>query len=150
MTAGSVGRGKKAEGLVAARLKDLSTSKHVTFWRVPDAHAGSMQPALADFILFHYGQTTIIEVKQTEMVNRLPHGNFDAAQVARMRALTWAGVNAIVLIYHSKADKWRGYQVDRFLERDGGSWDLSDQEPTTLEKLLEQPVAPYEPQIKGN
>lgn len=135
-------RGKHAENAVQVRLQELSNSRHVTWARWPDARAGSLQPAFCDFMLFYYGQTMAIEVKQTEHEYRLSHGNMDIPQVARLRALTWANVKAVVLIYHSKLDLWRGFPISRFVERDGGSWDLRDQTPTSLENLLERPQRP--------
>ena len=128
-------RGKLAEGKLVTYFGKLALSQSTVFWRVPDAHAGSMQPAPADFMLTHKHKFFIIECKETQHDHRLPHGNFDPAQVARMRMWKMAGWEAIVLIYHRKLDKWRGYDVDHFIERTKGCWYFTD-EPKTLEELL--------------
>lgn len=129
-------RGKTAETLVRKRLEVICKSQTSMFMRLPDAHAGSLTPAVADFLVLMSGQATFVEVKETMHEYRLAHGNFDAGQVARMRMAQMAGARALVLIYHSTLKLWRAYQINRFIEREGGSWDLREQEPTKLDNLL--------------
>lgn len=121
-------RGKVAEGIVQRRLQALAQSAGKAFYRLPDFRAGSMQPTLADFLYFENKETTVIEVKEVNHDYRLPFSNFDAAQVARMRVLELAGVNAIVLVYHSSNKTWRKIPVGFFVTRGtkAGSWVLSE------------------------
>jgi penicillin-binding protein-related factor A (putative recombinase) len=129
-------RGKTAESLVRARLETLCQKAAATFLRLPDAHAGSRAATLADFLYVREGTLYLIEVKETQHDYRLPHGNFEAGQVARMRRVKMAGGKALVVIYHSTLKLWRGYDIDRFAAREGGSWDLRDTEPKSLLDLL--------------
>lgn len=129
-------RGKTAEILVRKRLEVLCKSQTSMYMRLPDAHAGSLASTISDFLVLIEGQVTFLEVKETMHDYRLPHGNFDTGQVARMRMAQMAGARALVLIYHSGIKLWRGYQIDRFIEREGGSWDLREQTPTKLDELL--------------
>ena len=132
----SSNRGKDAEGLLRKHLQTLCTSTSKAYYRLPDAHSGSLQPTLADFFYLDQGKFTLLECKEVAHDFRLPHSNFDAAQVARMRLFQLAGAGAVVVVYFSKIKLWRGYSIDRFVERIGGSWDLRDTEPTTLQELL--------------
>lgn len=122
--------------MVRDRAQELSNQQDCAFYRLPDARAGSFMPTLADCLLMRQGVLHLIEVKEVKHDFRLPHGNFGVDQVARMRTWKMAGAVSIVLIYHSTIGMWRGYDVDRFVTREGGSWDLRDQEPGTLESLL--------------
>jgi hypothetical protein len=117
-------------------LDGLNRHSSAAFYRLPDAHAGSLQATLADFLLMLSGKIYLIEVKQTAHKFRLPHTNFAKDQVARQRVWKDAGATSLVLIYHSSLDQWRGYDVERFVERVGGSWNLSDTEPEKLEVIM--------------
>jgi hypothetical protein len=129
-------RGKVAEALLRKHLQSLCVSTDMAWHRLPDAHSGSLQATLADFFFINKGSFFLLECKEVAHTYRLPHGNFDPAQVARMRLFKLAGAGALVLVYSSTTKLWRGYDIDRFIERTGGSWDLRDQEPTTLQELL--------------
>lgn len=124
MATSPTNRGKVAEKLVKKELDKLSLQSDTASFRLPDAHAGSFQTTLADFLLLHRGVMHLLEVKETQHDYRLPHGNYSPDQVARMRRFQLAGAEAHVLIYHSGIGKWRTAPVDYFLERTGGSWDL--------------------------
>ncbi len=138
MASSPANRGKEAEKLLVAYFTKLSVSATTAFFRLPDARSGSLAPTLSDFILAHDGQPYLVECKQTEHDFRLPHGNFGVDQVARMRMFQLAGFKSLVLIYHSKIQLWRGYNVERFTKRElgTGSWDLRDTKPKTLESLM--------------
>lgn len=136
MTTSAANRGKRGEKLFKDYLTTLSLYTDTAFYRLPDAHAGSMQATLADFLLMRRGKLHLIEVKETRHDFRLPHGNFDIGQVARQRMWKDAGANSLVLIFHSGLSLWRGYDIDRFIKREGGSWDLSDTEPKTLKEIM--------------
>lgn len=136
MSTSAADRGKQAETAMRRYLDGLNSSRSAAFYRLPDAKAGSMVATLSDFLLMLTGQIYLIEVKQVNHKFRLPHGNFDRAQVARQRIWQEAGAKSVVVVYHTPLNLWRGYNIDRFIERDGGSWDLSDTEPTTLENIM--------------
>lgn len=129
-------RGKEAEKLVKARLVELAKQADTVWYRPPDLRGGFKQEALTDFLLLKRGHLTLVEVKQTEHTYRLAHGNFGIPQVSRMRAWKWAGASALVLIYHSEIQKWRCLDIDYFVDRVGGSWDLREVPFTTLEETL--------------
>jgi hypothetical protein len=136
MSTSAANRGKQAESAVRRYLEGLNTSRSAAFYRLPDAKAGSLQVTLSDFLLMLSGQIYLIEVKQVNHKFRLPHGNFDKAQVARQRIWREAGARSVAVIYHTPLNLWRGYNIDRFIAREGGSWDLSDTEPDTLENIM--------------
>lgn len=50
----------------------------------------------------------------------------------------FAGAKAFVLIFHEKLGQWRAVEIDHFLTREGGSWDLRQFELMTLEKAFEK------------
>jgi penicillin-binding protein-related factor A (putative recombinase) len=130
-------RGKEGEGLLKKYLDTLCRYSDTAYYRLPDARAGSMRATLADFLLMRKGVLHLIECKEVKHDFRLPHGNFDKAQVARQRLWKDAGANSLVLVYHSTLGKWRGYDIERFIDRsEGGSWDLRDTIPKTLPELL--------------
>jgi len=116
-------RGKVAEGLVRKHLASINR-QDFAWSRLPDAHAGSFQPALADFLLLNAGQMILLEVKETLHTFRLSRYNFKQEQIARMRLWAAAGANAFVLVYHSTPKTWRLLPVEFFLNSEGGSWDL--------------------------
>lgn len=138
MSTSAANRGKEAEAGMRRYLDGLNRSGSAAFYRLPDAKAGSLLPTLADFLLMVSGKTYLIEVKQTDHAYRLPHGNFDKSQVARQRIWQSAGAVSVVLIYHKGLGLWRGYPIDRFIDREGGSWDLRDTDPNTLPFLMEK------------
>lgn len=130
-------RGKYAETVVRIHLTKLAKQADTAFYRLPDMHAGSRAPTLADFLLLSKGQLFLIECKQVNHPFRLPYGNFSPDQVARMRLWQLAGARAVVVIYHTPLDAWRGLPLDFFLDRSqGGSWDLSNIPTVKLEDLL--------------
>lgn len=129
-------RGKVAENLVKARLATLSKSASFVSYRPPDARAGIRQEALSDFVTLNNGRLTLIEVKEVQHDFRLPHGNVNPAQVARMRAWQLAGAESIFLVYHSTARTWRRLNADQLVDRVGGSYDLRNIPTHTLEEVL--------------
>ena len=130
-------RGKHAESLLKLYLTKLAKQADTAFFRLPDAHSGAFTPTLADFLLLNKGQLYLIECKQVNHPTRLPYANFKDSQVARMRVWQLAGAQAIVLIYHTPLDAWRGLPLDHFLDRSqGGSWDLSAIPTVKLEDLI--------------
>lgn len=137
MATSAANRGKRGEALLRTHLNKLNSQICSAFYRLPDAHAGSKMATLADFLYMCKGRLHLLECKETAHDFRLPHGNFDKDQVARQRIWKDAGAVSLVLIYHTGLELWRGYDIDRFITREGGSWDLRDTEPTTLAKLLD-------------
>lgn len=129
-------RGKKAEGLLHTYMQKLSESSNSACIRLPDAAAGSRVATLCDFLYMRDGVLHLIECKSTRHAYRLPHGNVDAGQVSRMRLWKFAGARAFVMIYHETEDVWRTEEVDYFLKREGGSWDLRHLEPAGLQETF--------------
>lgn len=124
MTVSTSNRGKLAEAKLKTYLDRLSLTASCASFRLPDAHAGSRAATLCDFIAMHEGHMLLIECKSTRHAYRLPHGNVDSAQVARMRVWQLAGAKSFVMVYHELEDVWRSATIDYFLNREGGSWDL--------------------------
>jgi penicillin-binding protein-related factor A (putative recombinase) len=122
MSAGN--RGKYAESKFRDECKFYENQQNFAFHRFPDAHAGSMVSAPADFQTCYKGVLRLIEVKETEQDNRLPYNNFAPDQVARMRMWQLAGGESWVLVYHKNTKVWRVFKVDQFVDRreDQGSW----------------------------
>lgn len=131
-------RGKKAEKLLHTHMQKLSDSSNAASFRLPDAHAGSLTATLCDFIFMRAGTLYLVECKSTKHNYRLPHGNVDTSQIAKMRMWKFAGAKAFVMIYHETLDQWRSAEVEYFLNRDGGSWDLREIEIGSLEKAFER------------
>jgi Holliday junction resolvase len=131
-------RGKDAEGQVEKVLNLLVLRADTAFYRLPDAKAGSRKQTLADYLMVHKGMTFLLEVKETAHDYRLPHGNFEKDQVARMQRFKLAGAQTHVLIYHSKIDKWRSIELEFFRTRVGGSWDLRDFPLQDLSEILKE------------
>lgn len=129
-------RGKSAEDKLKKYLTERGTRTDFTWSRWPDAHAGSLQVALSDFIFMQKGKLYLLECKSTLHEYRLPHGNFDTGQVARMRMWQLAGATSFVMLYHEKLDAWRSRPIEYFNTREGGSWDLRSDSPTTLDKAF--------------
>ena len=132
----SSNQGKLAEAKVRKHLESLAKSVDVVFMRLPDAHGGSRVATMADYLMIYKGKPHLVEVKSVRHAYRLPHGNFDGGQVARMKMWGLAGVGGWVIIYHELEDNWRVYPVDRFSVREGGSWDLRDTQPGQLSELF--------------
>lgn len=129
-------RGKKAEDLLQAQLKLLSSMADTHFFRFPDARAGSAKEAPADFSVLRRGKLYLLECKEVAHDYRLPVGNLSPEQVARMTRWTLAGAEAHVLIYHSTLKAWRSQPVAYYTPRPTGSWNFSEQPTQTLKELL--------------
>lgn len=128
-------RGKEAEALVKKHLTDLSKQANTMFYRFPDARAGSLQTAPADFMLLRKGELILIEVKEVAHSYRLPHGNL--TQVPKLRRFEMAGADCYVLVYFKPEEAWRVAHVDYFLETEGGSWDMRNRRLQTLEDAVQ-------------
>ena len=126
-------RGKYAEGEVKKFLKKMEAA-NCTHHRFPDAHAGSMVTAPADFMVIQAGKFRLLEVKQVEHDFRLPYGNFNPEQVNRMHMWNLAGADTWVLVYHVPLKAWRLIPAEWFLNRPKlsasgkpvGSWVLDE------------------------
>ncbi len=130
-------RGKSAENKIRVRLKEICVSQKQAWDRLPDARAGSLTSAICDFMYIRDGVFWLIEAKETQNEGRLPHGNFDPAQIARMRMWSMAGAKTMVLIYHKTLDKWRTADINFFFDhREGGSWDLKGLPLLDLHEIL--------------
>jgi hypothetical protein len=129
--------GKASENAISKILATYSSRAAVAWHRIPDAKAGLKTEALADFYILASGKSYLIEVKEVESHEfRLPHGNFDVGQVARMRRFELAGAKSLVFVHFVPISAWRVAQVDYFKDREGGSWDMRDLVPRTLESYL--------------
>lgn len=128
-------RGKYAEAKVKALLK-ASEAVNFAHYRFPDARAGSFTVTPCDYMVCKQGSLTLLEVKEVNHAFRLPHGNFSKDQVARMRNFESAGAAAWVLVYFTPLKLWRCESISYFLQREGGSWNMSHIETETLEPLL--------------
>lgn len=128
-------RGKYAEASVK---KQLASINRVDFawWRLPDAHAGSMQPTLADFLIVKGGFITLLEVKEVAHAFRLPTGNFKPENRARMRMFQAAGAKCKVLVYFSTVKEWRYADLEYFGTQTTGSWDMRDLPVINLKEIL--------------
>lgn len=127
-------RGKEAEALVKKHLTELSKQSHTTFYRFPDARAGSLQSAPADFMLVHEGKLIMLEVKEVAHSYRLPHKNL--SQVPKLRRFEMAGAISVVLVYFKPEKAWRVAPANYFLKTEGGSWDMRDRLLRTLASCL--------------
>lgn len=122
-------RGKKPEAEVKKVLEAHDAKTAAFDWhRNYDAHtAGGRFPRqVGDFEFYAPGVHGIIEVKEVNHACRLPHKNFNTDAVAKLRKRRLAGGYIYVMVYFTPLDQWRILHLDRFLTRDGGSWDLSD------------------------
>ena len=128
MVTSTANRGKWAEGKVKAYLSKLNESSSLAWYRFPDAHAGSLQQSLSDFLVVAKGKTYLLEVKEVAHACRLPVANYKLQQRAKARSFELAGALALVLIYHSPVDRWRLLPNAYFGIQDKGSWDLTGQE----------------------
>ncbi len=132
----SSNRGRSAEDKVRESLNEYSGWSSFAFYRLPDAHAGSMKETLADFMVMHKSQHSLLEVKEVNHDFRLPHKNFDTLKVARMRAWHMAGSAGHVLVHFVPLKLWRYAPIDYFVNREGGSWDMRDKAATSLEQQM--------------
>jgi hypothetical protein len=122
-------RGKWAEGKVAEAFKAYECYSTFSWYRLPDTHAGSHKVTLADFQTMHHGEFRLVEVKEVKHGYRLPHKNFSEDKVARLRAWAMAGASVSVIVAHRREGEkvcWRVCNLESFLTREGGSWDLSN------------------------
>lgn len=118
--------GKKAEDQIANRLKALE-GLNCYHYRLPDARAGSRKVALADFLVMCKGICTLLEVKEVNHAYRLPSGNFDTGQIARMRRHALAGGQSLVAVFFRPAESWAVADISYFLsEQPAASWDMRD------------------------
>lgn len=136
-------RGKASEDVFKKWAKAKSDSTFdFAFYRYPDAHAGSLVSAPADFMIMHKGLMSLIEIKEINHEFRLPVKNFRPDQVARMRKFALAGAGGLVLIYFKPVGKWRAVPVDYFLNPEGASWNLWDFDlldfPAVVSKVLRE------------
>lgn len=132
-------RGKWAEGEVRKKLKKYN--EHVAafaFHRHPDARAGSLQTAPADFEaktpLAHF----LLEVKQIQHEFRLPQKNFAPDKVARMAKWQNADSYCWVIVCHMPMKTWRLVPLDRFRGERPPSWDLRPYPVQTLDQIMEK------------
>lgn len=120
-------RGKKAEKLAQVMLDTLNLQRaNFAYLRLPDARAamGRMKAMPADYLVFTQGRTIALEVKQSEHSYRLARDKLP--QLAVLRKLQWAGVRALVLLYHSVENCWRSMDLSAFDGDIPPSWDLSE------------------------
>lgn len=118
-------RGKRGEGLFKAACTRI-TRQGFIFYRFPDAFTGAKSPVPADYLLMEDGQVYLMEIKETEHEYRLKHGNVGADQIARMRNWQLAGAKSYVIVFHSTTNLWRVIPADDLVEREGGSWNLTE------------------------
>jgi hypothetical protein len=134
MTKSHANRGKVAEKATEKVLDDLN-SRFMTFAyeRLPDARSagGRLKAVICDYLVWWkemvnnlpYGHSILLEVKETEHEYRLPKDK--VSQYPRLKKFENAGATALVLVFHSKIDKWRVMTL-RQLDHVAGdaSWDL--------------------------
>ena len=121
-------RGKKPEDEVRKYLKAYDERTHAFDWhRNYDAHTagGRFQRQTGDFEFYFPDEHGVIEVKQVDHAFRLPHKNYAEEKVAKVRKRYLAGGRVLVLVYHTPINQWRITDLHPYLERQGGSWDLS-------------------------
>ena len=138
-TAGT--RGKWAEAEVKKKLALYGGFSSFASLRLPDARAGSRQVTLADFMVMHKAQHSLLEVKEVSKHEyRLPHQNFDELKVSRMRSWAMAGSVGHVLVCFMPGARtaiWRYAPIEYFLTRTGGSWDMRSIPTVTLSQAME-------------
>lgn len=140
----SANRGKYAEGKVKGFLQKQSELSSLCYWRLPDAHAGSMTPTLADFLLLSNASMHLWEIKETQYADRLPYGNFKVENVARMTMWENAGAKCLVIVYHTSSKCYRILPLEFFRFRplktpSGkpiGSWNFLGMPTSKLEDLI--------------
>lgn len=130
-TTEAANKGKTAEKKVADYLKAWD-SRHQDSdqHRVLDARAagGRFNRQCGDFVFYRPDVHGVIEVKETQFPERLPHGNFGVDQVAKLRKRQLAGGVIVILVYHTQTKVWRLVPLEKFFVREKGSWYFN--EPT--------------------
>jgi len=124
MKSESVGqRGKTAEKIVEALLKDWNRSQGFAYWRLADARAamGRLAAQPGDFGYFCGENAGIIEVKSTEHNYRLPKAML--SQLPTLLKLEMAGASSVILVLHKGTELWRWIKPD-LLDPSAPSWDL--------------------------
>lgn len=139
-------RGKSLEQRFRALCKEQENRQGFAFHRFPDARAGSRKEAPADYQTMSDGIFRLIECKECKYDGRLPYGNFDKAQVGRMRLWALAGKSTaqgrgFVLVHHTTKDNYTVAKVENFIERKEGkgSWffnEMPHQVFATLEEAF--------------
>ena len=126
-------RGKWAEKEVEKVLTAMSNN-HLGFAyeRLADARAagGRLKAQLCDFLCWWAkanveAVSIMLEVKEIQHDYRLPKDKLK--QLARMRKVSYAGAEGVVLVYHSTIDKWRCMSLSFFHGDITPSWDLSSE-----------------------
>lgn len=130
-------RGKAAEAAVKKYLSSME-SANFTHHRFGDFRSGSFVTAPCDFMAIKQGHTTLLEVKSVDHICRLPHKNASPDQIARMRNWEAAGAAAWVLVYFTPLKLWRAETVGYFLNREGGSWNMSHIEAKPLPEIMQE------------
>jgi hypothetical protein len=122
-------RGKASENAVKSYLETKRDRLGVEFdyERVPDARAagGRFTPVAGDFRAFYRGKSANVEVKEVYTVDRLPKKNFSRDQIARAYRRSLTGVVTVVLIHHTKVDRWVVMPIGYFFDNDLPSWNTS-------------------------
>jgi hypothetical protein len=135
----AVNNGTLAEGKVQKFLAAKSEqTASFCFERILDAKAagGRFRAQAGDFQAFSPGKNWLLEVKSVAHDFRLPHGNFEAGQRARMAKRALAGTICVVLFYSTTLKLWRLAPLSFFSNLDGGSWDLRSFQATSLADCL--------------
>ena len=125
-------QGKSAEQQVKDYLKAKGERLGAGFdaERTLDARSagGRFQVRTGDFYAYYkpqgwkFGRTANIEVKETQNLTRLPAANFSRDSIARCYKRSLAGVITVILIHHSKAEKWVTVPIRHFFENVQPSW----------------------------
>jgi penicillin-binding protein-related factor A (putative recombinase) len=141
-------RGKVGEGKLDKEFKKLDLSlPNFTYERIYDARSsmGKMaNPRCGDFVLYHQGRNLLLEVKEVAHDYRLPVGNFELDQRARMRKRQIAGSICGVIVYHSTTEVWRLMPLDWFGTLNKGSWDFRNTRAYTMPDLLQGLIVNWE------
>ncbi len=121
-------KGKYAEGQFKIICDKYAVKAAFAYMRLPDTHGGSKVPTIADFQTVYGGTLRMVEIKETKFSDRLPYGNFDSAQVARLKRWSLAGAHSWVIIYHTEEKLYRLHPSYVFEGRDMtvGSWFFRD------------------------
>lgn len=119
-------------------VKKSESTFDFSFYRFPDARAGSKSSVPSDFEVLYKGKHFNVEVKEVDHDFRLPHKNFSPDKVARMRKFEMAGSACWVFIYFKPAGVWRIETIAHFLEKQGGSWDMSNHAAVDFDTALRE------------
>jgi len=133
-------RGKTLEGdLRKAFDARKSNVLAFDFERVPDARATQgrlRQPRTGDYILFCGTHVTIVEAKEIKHGFRLPVSSFDAAERGRLKRRALAGAKVYVVAMHLEEGTYRIAPIDWFDARTGGSFNMAELQPVTIEEIM--------------